>query len=219
MVWLDKLLKRHAEPAETTAVETLAVPEPDPPPPTPEPTTVQCATCGFLEAGDVLGGIGRPATIRERYHGDLGLHFRCFRQAWPIHDEFRAALAKPEASGVPYERTALAVVHRERSCERWFEFEPGSSLKDHLDWQHMLQIERDRRAHDLELARLQTDSQKSMESIMETSQTIQNEIKTLTNEAQTFTTKWTHRAFFVAIAALVCAAVAAVFVVLAYFKP
>jgi len=180
---------------------------------------VQCATCGFLEAGDVIHGNGRPATMREREDGSVGLHFRCFRQAQPIHEELRAELSKPSSNGVPYQVAALEVIRRDRWCDRWFKFEPGSSLKDHLDWLHMLQLDEARREHELRLAGMEAESRKSAEKIQADSLEIAKALKTTTEATGRFNTKWTRIAVAIAVAALLAAGTAAVFEALTYFKP
>lgn len=76
--------------------------------------------------------------------------------------------------------------------------------------ERMMQLEAERRAHELRLTQMEVDSHASAERIQGDSLEIAKAVKG-------FTTKWTYAAFGVALAVLLVAIVAAVFTALSYF--
>jgi hypothetical protein len=75
-------------------------------------------------------------------------------------------------------------------------YESGQSAEKHLERLQMIQLEEERKAHDLRLAAMERDSRQSAEKIQADSLEIAKAVKG-------FTTKWTYAAFAVAIAILI----------------
>lgn len=110
----------------------------------------RCWTCGFASKHHPVG-LWREITATERKTGfywvedELGqvraYSPQCIVWAFNLAKEHTA---RAEQLGHP-EEAAKAILHADRNCVEWFPYQSGLSPKDHLEHQHMLQLEEQRR--------------------------------------------------------------------------
>jgi hypothetical protein len=162
----------------------------------------RCVSCGFLAT---YGDRWHEVSNRERRSGRFIVQDGM--QAWSQVTCFRNAadLASEMESSNPSAPNVIAVIGRDRNCPEWFPYTPDRSPKEHLEKLEMIQLEHERKEHDLELARLHLDAEKQ-------SQAIAAALKATTEATARFTTRWTYVAVAVAVVALV-------FVAANYFLP
>jgi hypothetical protein len=95
------------------------------------------------------------------------------------------------------------VLTTDRQCSKWYPYTQGFSPKEHVEELRMMQLEEDRRKHDLSLAQLQSQSDERAVSIAESLHQVTVSLKDVTVETGRFTTKWTYIAFAVAALAVI----------------
>lgn len=107
---------------------------------------------------------------------------------------------------------AIRVFTKDRKCPEWTKYRPGLSPKEHLQRNEMLQIEEQRKAHDLKLAELDQRSQESLRAIMEAQREIAEATRQVATDHRSLFAKsdrhatWYQRAFLIlALIALVLA--------------
>jgi hypothetical protein len=105
----------------------------------------------------------------------------------PVDDEGNPTLSSRDA--------LLDVLNLDRRCPEWYPFTPGFSPKEHVEQLLMMQLEEDRRKHEVSLAQLQSKSDERAVSIAQS-------LHQVTVETGKFTTKWTYIAVGLAGAAL-----------------
>lgn len=193
----------------------------------------RCATCGFYGQA-VASPVSEPAPGLQEISGPYRKAGRmpatnrfsgpaCLREAADLYEEVKQAAdarspAPPEVVFIPRDpETLLAITGRDRRCPDWYGYQPGLDPKEHLDQMHMIQLEQARHEHQVALAKLQADSQASLEAVTKTTQAIQAEIRDLAKETKSFTTVWTYVAVSIAALALLAAGAAAGFTALTYF--
>jgi hypothetical protein len=185
-----------------------------------EETRGQCVSCGFLSVVGEWNGdakaLGRPG----RESGEIGsMAPLCIRQAADLTGELYGDLPIVDAEGnatIPTGEQVISVLRRDRHCADWYPYQPGFSPKEHLEEERMMRIEQDRKTHDLQLAQMQADGQASLAQIQADSLKIAETTKNITESATKFASKWTTRAFWVAVAAVILTGVAALFAALTY---
>ena len=157
----------------------------------------RCVSCGFLATHGIHDATLHEVGLTGRETGRIGgsgLH--CFRQAAPLLQEIRDATVEPNGRRIQTEEVIVSVLRRDRNCSKWCLYESGQSAEKHLERLQMIQLEEERKAHDLRLAAMERDSRQSAEKIQADSLEIAKAVKG-------FTTKWTYAAFAVAIAILI----------------
>ncbi len=175
-------------------------------------TRGRCVSCGFLakhrdrwheateeerETGTLLqGGAG--------WEHEINTVPACFVRAADLPAEYQAGLRTPaeslESGDTVLRRATLNIVTRDRGCPQWYPYSPGFSPKEHLEELRMMQLEDERRKHDLELAALQREAdQRSL--------AIADALRATTDATAQFTTKWTYIAVGLAAAALIVLAI------------
>lgn len=184
----------------------------------------RCWSCGSL-ATHRSGGVWHEVPTEDRQSGrnfdnahgnDVHTLPACFRNAADLAQEFKQALGVKAGADYTEQELAPAAVRdiltQDRRCAEWYPYTPGFSAKEHLEQLQMMQLEEDRRGHDLALARLRTDSDERALKIAES-------LHSVTVETGKFTTMWTRWAFGVAVAGVVLALLAVALVAATYFFP
>lgn len=178
----------------------------------------RCVSCGFVSW---YVGEWKEVTQRDRREGIYtllhqaplrsGPSLRCFMHVADLDADAQQNLANLQEAGDTRATTTLliegtlAVLNLDRHCSRWYLYTPGLNPKEHRDEMVMMQLENDRRKHDLELAKLHVGAEQQ-------SQAIAAALKATTEATARFTTKWTYVAVAIAVLALV-------FVAANYFLP
>ena len=180
-------------------------------------TRGRCVSCGFFgkhkadwrEVGaehradgwlydNEPGGGFNPACIRGA--ADLGREFFAKLEARREARQ-KAGESDVDAEGNPNpkppstEALLLEVLNLDRRCSEWYPYTSGFSPKEHVEELRMMQLEEDRRKHDMELANLQVRAQADSRAISES-------LVTVAERTERFTGRWTYAAFGVAVVAL-----------------
>lgn len=130
----------------------------------------------------------------------------------------------PEAN--PDKLVTTEIIARDRQCPKWFAYQPGLSPRAHVERFHVLQLEAQRREHDLRLAQLEAESRRSSEQIQRDSLDIakatreasdatrqaSEAIRDTARQSGDFQERWTRYAMFLGALAVVLAG-------LSYFAP
>jgi hypothetical protein len=176
----------------------------------------RCWSCGLLAKYQTRQYL--EASTEDRERGDIGQLMvfstpvpeevpRCFRWAADLEGDFRKAMV----DGFSGREATLAIIGFDRHCETWMPYQPSMSPKDHWDWFSMIQLEEQRAARDERLAAIERDSRLASEQIQKDSAAITADLKAIMTRADHFTTKWTKRAFWLAVAGVLLVAAGYVF--------
>jgi hypothetical protein len=156
--------------------------------------------------------------------GRLVVDPACIVGAADLEQEFRvayqAAVAEWKASGETYggdltsdQRVGAQVIERDRACLKWFPYQPGLGPREHVEAFRVIQIEEQRKAHDLQLAGIEVESRRVSEQIQRDSLEIAKATKAtmdglqgIATKTDDFQTTWTRWAVAIAIGALVIVA-------------
>ena len=110
------------------------------------------------------------------------------------------------------------VIEKDRDCPKWFPYQPGFAPREHVETFHVLQLEDQRKAHELQLAGIEAESRRASEQIQRDSLEIARATKAtmdglsrVASKTDQFTTTWTRVAVALAIASLLLIAFAYVF--------
>src|SRR5712691_1549915 len=169
----------------------------------------RCVSCGFLGQHK---GEWFEVSLEERATGQLRQAttgwFRepaCIRGAANLAQEqgdtYNALLAGRPATDkegnltIPDGDALRGVIYLDRECSEWYPYTPGFSPKEHVEELQMMQLEDDRRKHEIALAQVQSMSEERAASIAES-------LHQVTVETARFTTRWTYIAVGLAAAAL-----------------
>lgn len=153
------------------------------------PAHTCCANCGYLGARDkllfatrVIHEVSKEARLTGHMHQVPGTGPRpfheaspeCFVDAQPITSEYYEEFAKqqPDKPAIPPPFAVLAVINKERRCDRHCQFKPGLSPSGHLqEEQRRHQEERDKK-WDLKILALhkKIDDQREKERLERESQ-------------------------------------------------
>jgi hypothetical protein len=171
----------------------------------------RCVTCGFVgrhafEWYEVSQEERDTGRLHSATRGGIRTKLGCIKNAadlvqeWGEQTTTRLA-GKPivDAEGivdVAAEYGALRdVLTADRQCSKWYPYTQGLSPKEHVEELRMMQLEEDRRKHEVSLAQLQSKSDERAASIAES-------LHQVTVETGKFTTRWTYIAVGLAAAAL-----------------
>jgi F0F1-type ATP synthase membrane subunit c/vacuolar-type H+-ATPase subunit K len=197
----------------------------------PESERHRCRSCGFLakkrdlwhevtdeerDLGDLHGSTGRS------YEQEINLRPACFRHAFGLGQEWKDAVAAAEADirwpALPAVfRAGRTILDRDRECQKWCPYTPGFSPKDHFEELRMMQLEEDRRKHNVELAQLRAASDERGLALGRTLADITTKLHDVASRTERFTTTWTYFALGIAITALLIAAVGVGYTVASYY--
>ena len=180
------------------------------------PFVGRCSSCGFLALHSTHGG-WYEVEPGNRSSGQLNIARTPgfpneWSEAYPVCIIRRAQLeldyeiiardAEMELPDAPLGdiigQRAAAMLHLDRRCPRWFEYEPGFSPQQHVEREHMLQLERDRARLQIQLARLERQAAADSKKIQEDSLRIATALHETAQNTDHFTTRWTKAAFTLA---------------------
>jgi hypothetical protein len=179
----------------------------------------RCVSCGFIgrhafEWFEVSQGERDTGNLYTATRGGISTKLGCIRNAANLAQERGEKLAIRlagksivDAEGivdVAAEYEALRdVLNTDRQCSEWYPYTQGFSPKEHVEQLQMMQLEEDRRQHDLALAQLQGKADERAVTIAESLHNVTVTLKDVTIATGKFTTKWTYIAFVVAVLAVI----------------
>ena len=123
----------------------------------------KCVSCGFLalfvadnrsqtqyfefNAGRRLSGRAEKVSPTA-FQGDVDCIVSCYRTAANLYKEcVDIGLKKPTEEFLK----VLEVINKDRNCDRWYEYIPGFSPKEHLEMLKSAELEESRRTFELQL--------------------------------------------------------------------
>src|SRR5712692_9293830 len=124
----------------------------------------RCVSCGFLATH---GDRWHEVTEDERKSGDIVKQDGMRAWARPVCFVSAADLPVELGPGDPSAAKVLYVIGKDRKCPKWFEYVPDFSPKEHFEKRQMMDLEAERRKHDLELAELQLSAEQRSQAIAE----------------------------------------------------
>jgi hypothetical protein len=177
----------------------------------------RCVSCGFFGKHKIDW---LEVSLEERATGVLRTaeagwftQPACIRGAADLAEERGKNLAERQAgqSLADAERNAnmagvreslLDVLNFDRECPEWYPYTPGFSPKEHVEQLQMMQLEADRRTHELQLAKLRAEADQRAAEAAQRSVEISTKLHEVSKETARFTTHWTYVAVALAGAAL-----------------
>lgn len=149
----------------------------------------RCLTCGFFGRVEMALGTWEeaPPNVRRQWWPIGGKlpsgHLKyfnpgCIVGAFDLEAEERAIAIRyveagkaakeagePGPSLNPDAMVGPEIIAKDRECPKWFPYQPGMSPTEHVQRFHMLQLEEQRRAHEIHLAEIEASARRASEQI------------------------------------------------------